>query len=29
MLERSGHVVTVDYDGPALARAAADFLGRR
>lgn len=28
-LERSGHVATVDYDGPALARAAADFLGRR
>ncbi len=27
-LERSGHVATVDYDGPALARAAADFLGR-
>jgi carboxylesterase len=29
MLERSGHVATVDYDGRALARAAADFLGRR
>jgi carboxylesterase len=28
-LERSGHVATVDYDGPALSRAAADFLGRR
>ena len=28
-LERSYHVATVDYDGPALARAAADFLGRR
>lgn len=28
-LERSGHVATVDYDGPALARAAADFLLRR
>ncbi len=28
-LERSGHVATVDYDGPALCRAAADFLGRR
>jgi carboxylesterase len=28
-LERSGHVATVDYDGPALARAAADFIGRR
>jgi carboxylesterase len=28
-LERSGHVATVDYDGPALARAAADFLSRR
>ncbi len=28
-LERSGHIPTVDYDGPALARAAADFLGRR
>lgn len=26
-LERSGHVATVDYDGPALARAAADFIG--
>lgn len=25
-LERSGHVATVDYDGPALARAAAEFL---
>ena len=29
MLARSGHVASVDYDGPALARAAADFLGRR
>jgi carboxylesterase len=29
LLERSGHVASVDYDGPALARAAADFLGRR
>lgn len=29
VLARSGHVATVDYDGPALARAAADFLGRR
>jgi esterase/lipase len=29
MLARSGHVATVDYDGPALARAAADFLARR
>jgi carboxylesterase len=28
-LERSGHVATVDYDGPALASAAADFLTRR
>ena len=28
-LERSGHVATVDYDGMALSRAAADFLGRR
>ena len=28
MFERSGHVVSVDYDGPALARAAADFLAR-
>jgi carboxylesterase len=28
-LERSGHVATVDFDGPALARAAADFLARR
>lgn len=27
-LERSGHVATVDYDGPALARAATDFLLR-
>ena len=26
LLERSGHVATVDYDGPVLARAAADFL---
>ncbi|MBJ20606.1 MAG: alpha/beta fold hydrolase [bacterium] len=29
LLARSGHVATVDYDGPALARATADFLGRR
>jgi carboxylesterase len=29
MLSRSGHVATVDYDGRALARAAADFLSRR
>lgn len=29
VLERSGHVATVDYDGPALARASADFLLRR
>lgn len=29
LLERSGHVATVDYDGPALARASADFLARR
>jgi len=29
MLGRSGHVATVDYDGPALARAAGDFLGSR
>lgn len=29
LLARSGHVATVDYDGPALATAAADFLGRR
>ncbi|MFP6655650.1 MAG: alpha/beta fold hydrolase [Myxococcota bacterium] len=28
-LERSGHVVTVDYDGAVLALAVADFLGRR
>lgn len=28
-LERSGHVATVDYDGPALALAAADFIARR
>lgn len=28
-LERSGHVATVDYDGPALALAAADFILRR
>lgn len=26
MLARSGHVATVDYDGPELARAAAEFL---
>lgn len=29
LLERSGHVASVDYDGPALARATADFLARR
>jgi len=29
LLERSGHVVPVDYDGPALCRASADFLSRR
>lgn len=29
LLKRSGHIVTVDYDRDALARAAADFLGRR
>lgn len=29
MLERSGHVATVDHDGALLARAAADFLGGR
>lgn len=29
LLARSGHVATVDYDGVALARAAADFLLRR
>ncbi len=28
-LERSGHVATVDYDGPALALAVADFFARR
>ena len=28
-LERSGHVATVDHDGPALALAAADFIARR
>jgi len=28
-LERSGHVATVDHDGPALALAAADFITRR
>lgn len=28
-LERSGHVASVDYDGPALALAAADFIARR
>jgi carboxylesterase len=28
-LERSGHVATVDHDGPALALAAADFFARR
>ena len=28
-LDRSGHIATVDYDRAALARAAADFLGRR
>ena len=29
LLARSGHVVPVDYDGPALCTAAADFLSRR
>lgn len=29
LLERSGHIAPVDYDGPALCRAAADFLGPR
>ncbi|MGB0620435.1 MAG: alpha/beta hydrolase [Myxococcota bacterium] len=29
LLARSGHVVPVDYDGPALCAAAADFLSRR
>jgi carboxylesterase len=29
MLPSSGHVVPVDFDGPALAAAAADFLARR
>lgn len=29
LLERSGHVATVDHDGPALVRAAVDFLTRR
>jgi carboxylesterase len=29
VLERSAHVATVDYDGPALSRAAADFLVRK
>ena len=29
LLDRSGHVVPVDYDGPALSTAAADFLSRR
>jgi carboxylesterase len=28
MLEASGHVATVDHDGPRLARAAAEFLNR-
>lgn len=28
LLARSGHVATVDYDGPALATATADFLSR-
>ena len=28
-LERSGHVATVDHDGPSLALAAADFITRR
>jgi carboxylesterase len=28
LLEASGHVATVDYDGPLLARAAAEFLNR-
>jgi len=29
MFERSGHVVPVDYDGPRLSRAIADFFERR
>jgi carboxylesterase len=29
LLQRSGHVATVDYDGRMLARAAGDFLARR
>ena len=29
LLARSGHVATVDYDGPALATAVSDFLARR
>ena len=29
MLERSGHVATVDYDGPRLVSAIAEFLTRR
>jgi carboxylesterase len=28
LLARSGHVATVDYDGPTLATATADFLSR-
>jgi esterase/lipase len=28
VLEASGHVATVDYDGARLARAAAEFLNR-
>ena len=29
LLERSGHVVPVDHDGPEFCRVAADFLARR
>lgn len=29
LLDRSGHVATVDYDGPALAEAAAAFIAKR
>jgi hypothetical protein len=28
LLERSAHIATVDYDGPLLSRAAAEFLER-
>ena len=27
--DRSGHVVTVDHDGPVLSRAIADFMQRQ